>query len=175
MSSDVYLCNLKGIRLVEEGKYGKAIEAFTEALASAPDSPELLFNRGEARRLSGDTAGAGADLRRALELAPTSPDIMHALGLLAYEAEDFDLAADWYDKTLAADPNFAPAWNDKGVVLFRRGAYRDAYECFGAAVQMDPEFGDAWFNLADTCDELDLPAEREKALATLKRLHYDLS
>lgn len=175
MSSDLYSCNLKGIRLVEEGKYGKAIEAFSEALASAPDSPALLFNRGEARRLSGDTTGAEADLQRALELVPTSPDTMHALGLLAYEDDNFDLAVDWYDKTLTVDPNFAPAWNDKGVVLFRRGAYREAYACFGAAVRLDPEFGDAWFNLADACDELNLPAEREKALATLRRLHYDLS
>ncbi len=66
-------------------RYPDAIAAYGRALALMPSGQEalqaqLLFLRGSARESAKDWAGAEADLRRAVELAPQNPLILNYLG-----------------------------------------------------------------------------------------------
>ena len=66
-------------------RYPDAIAAYGRALALVPSGQEalqaqLLFLRGSARDSAKDWAGAEADLRRAVELAPQNPLILNYLG-----------------------------------------------------------------------------------------------
>lgn len=163
--------NRRGVDLTEAGKYNEALAAFTRALELAPGSPGspgILFNRAEAWRQTGDFAAATADLQAALAAEPGSADTMHALGLIAYDADDYDGAVAWYEKSLAVNPRNGQAWNDLGVVRFRRGDYASARTCFEKAVHADHDSTDAWFNLADTYEELGLAHERARALVSLE-------
>lgn len=162
--------NARGIRLTERGEHGPAIDLFDEILKEEPGLSGVLFNRAEAKRGLGDLEGAHADLLLALELSPGEPDYLHALGMVAYERDDFPAALQWYDKALEADPNHGAAWNDKGIIAFREGRYPEARRCFEKAVSLEPDSYDAWFNLADTYEELGMKRERAKALEQLKRL-----
>ena len=166
--------NRRGVDLTDSGKYPEAIRAFTEALALSPGSAGILFNRAEAYRLSGAFAEARADLEAARAKEPEAADVLHALGLLAYEEDDFDAAETWYRKALDLDPKNAEAWNDLGVVGFRKGDYAAARERFEKAVHADRDAVEAWFNLADACDELGLARERERALASLEEARLRL-
>jgi len=159
--------NRRGVDLTDAGRYADALAAFDKALAQLPDSPGILFNRSEARRLSGDTEGARTDLERALELEPGSADILHALGMVAYDDDDFDLAERRYGEALVVLPAYAEAWNDLGVVKFRRGDFPAARSCFEKAVAADPDSTEAWFNLTDTYEELGLAREKRRALESL--------
>lgn len=161
--------NAKGIRFTDSGRYPEALAAFTDALVQDPDKPGIFFNRAEARRLSGDVAGAREDLLEALRLSPGEPDFIHALGLLSYEEDDFATAADLYLKAIELLPDFAQAWNDLGVIHFRKSEYPKARKCFEKAVATDADMAEAWFNLADTYEELGLRLERAAALEALKR------
>lgn len=161
--------NTKGIRMTDSGRYPEAIAVFTEALSLNPDLPGILFNRAEARRLTGDFQGARQDLLEALRLSPGEPDFIHALGLLSYEEDDFASAADLYGNAIEQRPDFAQAWNDLGVIRFRKSEYAEARKCFEKAVAIDPDMAEAWFNLADTYEELGLRMERAKALEALKK------
>jgi tetratricopeptide (TPR) repeat protein len=161
--------NARGIRFTDSGRYAEAIAAFDEALSIAPDMAGVLFNRAEAKRLSGDSTGARADLLKARGLEPGEADFVHALGLLAYEEDDFEAAAGLYGEALAMDPGLAQAWNDLGVVRFRQSAFREARDCFEKATAIDKDFSEAWFNLADTYDELGMKAQRAAALEALAR------
>ncbi|MDH7483944.1 MAG: tetratricopeptide repeat protein [Spirochaetales bacterium] len=161
--------NNRAVSLIEAGRYQEAEGLLTKALTLAPDRPGILFNRAEAHRLSADLNAARADLQTALGLDPESAEIMHALGLVAYEADDFAEATKWYELALEKDPEYAAAWNDLGVIAFRTGRYEAAKTCFEKAARLDPDFADAWFNLADTCDELGLKDERLHALDMLQK------
>lgn len=161
--------NRRGVDMVDSGRYPEAIDAFDRALLLLPDSVGILFNRGEAKRLSGDLAGARMDLERALALEPGAADIVHALGLVAYDSDDFAGAAALYLRALELSPGCAEAWNDLGVVRFRQGDYPAARECFEKTVSFDPDSTEAWFNLADTYDELGLRRERVRALESLRK------
>jgi tetratricopeptide (TPR) repeat protein len=160
--------NRKGIRLTDAGRYGEAISVFGEAIALGPDMAGLYFNRAEARRHAGDIGGARQDLETAARLEPGEADFLHAQGLLAYEADDYASAIGLYQQALALDPANAQAWNDLGVIRFRQSGYSEARDCFSKAVTIDPDLAEAWFNLADTFEELGMPAERREALAQLK-------
>jgi Tfp pilus assembly protein PilF len=63
----------------------------------------------------------------------------------------------------------AKAWNDLGVVNFRKGAFSNAKDCFTRATEEDTAMAEAWFNLADTCEELGLKSERRAALEGLQK------
>jgi tetratricopeptide (TPR) repeat protein len=165
--------NIKGIRLTEKGDFLSAIALFNEILAEEPALSGVLFNRAEAKRSMGDLDGAEVDLKLALTISPVEPDYLHALGMVAYEKDDFDTALQWYEKALEQDPNHGTVWNDKGIIAFRRGNYAEARRSFEKAVLLQPDSYDTWFNLADTYDELGLRRERIAALDQLKRLRPD--
>lgn len=166
---DAAALNLRGIRFIEESKYDRAVESFTQSLELSPAAPGVLFNRAEALRLSGDTKAAAIDLAEALRLSPGEPDYMHALGLVAYDEDDFTAAMEWYAKALSLNPANASAWNDSGVVHFRKGSFTQARTAFEKAVALEPGSAEAWYNLADTYEELGLRAERARALEGLRK------
>ena len=161
--------NVRGIRQTDSGRFPEAIASFTEALGIDPGMSGVLFNRAEAKRLSGDVDGARADILEALRLSPGDAEFIHALGLLAYEEDNFSAAADFYKQAIAAKADFAQAWNDLGVIHFRKSEYAKARDCFEKATNIDSDMAEAWFNLADTYEELGLKAERAKALESLRK------
>jgi tetratricopeptide (TPR) repeat protein len=54
--------------------------------------------------------------------------------------------------------------------MFRRGDYGKARRDFEKAVALDPGYGEAWFNLRDTYEELGMKKERASAAAKAKAL-----
>jgi len=160
--------NNRAVSLIDAGRYQEAIDLLTKALSLDPSRTGILFNRAEAHRLSGNVDAARRDLLSELQMTPDSPEVLHALGLLAYEQDDFPLATKFYRKALDGDPAFAPAWNDPGVVEFRSQRYDRARAFFEKATALDADFSDAWFNLADTYDELGMADKRTYALAQLR-------
>ncbi|MCU0632965.1 MAG: tetratricopeptide repeat protein [Methanolinea sp.] len=47
-------------------------------------------------------------------------------------------ALECFDRTLAIDPDFAIAWQAKGVALHNLGRYEEAIECYDRAFALDP-------------------------------------
>ncbi|MDE4907761.1 tetratricopeptide repeat protein [Methanogenium marinum] len=53
----------------------------------------------------------------------------------------------WYDTAIAKNPNDAMAWNAKGEAMAAAGRTSEAKECFTLAVEIDPAYTDAKYNL----------------------------
>lgn len=68
-------------------------------------------------------------------------------GEKALAANKLDDAAAAYRKALEATPNWAPALNGLGSVLFKKGQSFEAIALFKSATEADPDFKLAWFNL----------------------------
>jgi tetratricopeptide (TPR) repeat protein len=68
-------------------------------------------------------------------------------GEKALAANKLEDAAAAYRKALEATPNWAPAINGLGSVLFKKGQAIEAIALFKSATEADPDFKLAWFNL----------------------------
>jgi tetratricopeptide (TPR) repeat protein len=68
-------------------------------------------------------------------------------GEKALAAGKLDEAAKAYRKALEAAPNWAPAVNGLGSVLFKKGQSVEAIALFKSATEADADFKLAWFNL----------------------------
>lgn len=63
------------------------------------------------------------------------------------KAQDkFDEAIKAYDKAIEINPQFAEAWNNKGVALKARHHDEDAIKAYDEAIKLNPKFAMAWNN-----------------------------
>jgi tetratricopeptide (TPR) repeat protein len=64
-----------------------------------------------------------------------------------YYKNEHNKAIQCYDKAIEIDPNYADAWYNKGVTLYRLGKHNDeAIQCYDKAIEIDPNYADAWYN-----------------------------
>ncbi len=103
--------------------YPAAIADLDEVIKENPDFTLAYMARGVARY--GD--------------AMSQQDQRMAAGEIALAASDFDQAT-------RLNPRLAHAWYDKGYLLYAQRDYSNAAECFSKAIEIDPEFGAAFFN-----------------------------
>ena len=117
------------------------------ALRYNPNSATGVLSQGVVSLYSGDTATAMATMARALELDPGNPRI------LLYRASafrDLDRPHDEegaYREILRDRPNYWPASNDLGWVLYRQGKYQQAAEAFSEAATVAPKVARPLTNL----------------------------
>jgi tetratricopeptide (TPR) repeat protein len=141
---------------VARSDYGQAILYFNRALqAEKPDAAAVLTHRGYAKLRSNDLAGAEADLRAALAVAPRE-DTWRYLGDVRILRGD---AGDALESLLNV-MDTAQAFNEIGVTLMSVKKYQDAKEYFGKAIAASASwFEAAQTNLARVDERLRKPAE----------------
>jgi len=122
--------------------YGQAILYFNRALqAEKPDAAAVLTHRGYAKLRSNDLAGAEADLRAALAVAPRE-DTWRYLGDVRILRGDGGDALE----SLLNVMDTAQAFNEIGVTLMSVKKYKDAKEYFSKAITASA----SWFEAAQT-------------------------
>ncbi|OGC09376.1 hypothetical protein A2246_02840 [candidate division WOR-1 bacterium RIFOXYA2_FULL_37_7] len=63
--------------------------------------------------------------------------IFFAMGNFNYKKEDYAAALFYYAKATTADPNFAEAWNNKGVAHLKLNQYQEAIESLDKAIKLN--------------------------------------
>ena len=129
----------------------------------APEGAADLFARGVALEDDPATqAEAIACYLRCVELDPGHAAAYINLGTLAYNAQDYPRAEEFYRKAALADPRYALAFFDLGNVLDETGRLAEAVEAYKSALRFAPTYADAHYNLALAYERLKSP---RKALA----------
>ena len=143
--------NARGMDLTAGERYEEAIAAFDRALELEPANPGLRYNRGEAYRRAGRSAEAAADLEAVLAAEGESADLLLALGLVAYEADDFDMAASRYERALVLKADYPGGLERprRGGVPPRRVLARQEVTSRRRSTSR-PDYAEAWLNLADS-------------------------
>jgi Flp pilus assembly protein TadD len=93
------------VRLLLALKRGpEALQAADAALALQPENPDLVYQRGAAQMATRNLAGAEADLRRAIELAPRHTAAMNDLAVLLISQKKTDEARKLLEEVLRLNP-----------------------------------------------------------------------
>lgn len=113
-----------------------------------------------------DDEGAERQFRRALDLDPTHPFVLHCFSLVLAElgrpVESLVLA----DRALAQDPASVLANRDKGIILYLARRYDDALEQFRRALELDRYYVSVYPWLALAYERLDRSEEATEAYIT---------
>jgi tetratricopeptide (TPR) repeat protein len=119
--------------LAANREYAAAIEQYTLLVEGQPD-PRLLIERGNARRQSGDEAGAERDLHASLALRPT-PETYTALGDMYRWRGEFKRARGAYTQALELRPD------DRRATSRLAQLTREERPGFGYASTIDEQVG----------------------------------
>jgi tetratricopeptide (TPR) repeat protein len=87
-------------------------------------------------------------LRRALEMSPNDPQLLHGVGMCFFKQERLIEAMIAFEAALVNRPNFAPSLHFIGVSLEILGEDEDAARCYQRAVDADPLYADPVAGLA---------------------------
>src|SRR5258705_394084 len=140
--------NGRGVALQLEGRHAEAEDSYNRALEVDSSYAFAENNLGVLRWHKGDTKGAINSFRRALQAAtpPVEARLNLALGL--FKRKHTELALEAYRQVLSAAPEHPVAWNGVGLILVELNKYADARNAFARAIQANPDFAEAHYNLS---------------------------
>lgn len=125
------------------GAYNDALHAVDEALSIEPSMPDALNLRDE---LIAERRNAGENqivqISRALANDPRNAQLLNErCWYRAIAGEELDAALQDCNGAIAADPQFAAAFDSRGLVNLKRGAFQDALADYEAALKIEPDRG----------------------------------
>ena len=128
----------------ERGEFDRAAASYRDLLARDPKHVKARNNLALLLDARGDREGALTELDRALE---TDPD---NAALLRYAAAQRDL-----QRVLRADSTNTEALFNLGIVLTRRGMWREGIDQLRRVTELEPGRAAAWFYLGESLNHVD--------------------
>ncbi len=129
-------------------KYADSERLYDKALQLAPNNVYLLSNRGVVQFRAGKLKQAEDSFRKAIAIAPEDSFSWCTLGIVYYSQEKYDDAVNALTKSLAINSKNATAHNYLGITAAQKGWMEAAQKELDTAIQLEPKYADAWFNLA---------------------------
>ncbi|MEM9255981.1 MAG: tetratricopeptide repeat protein [Pseudomonadota bacterium] len=134
------LYGLESETLTQYGYIDDAKELVDEALAIAPESSALLYNRAMLSEKQGDLDAMEKDLRTIIDSDPDNATALNALGYtLTNRTDRHEEALQLITKALALQPNEPAILDSMGWVLFRTGRYEEALDYLSRAYEEFPD------------------------------------
>lgn len=94
-------------------------------------------------------AEALAQIERLLEIEPGNPGYRNLKAVILCRIGDYAPAIGIYDTLLAEHPRHAKIWMSYGHALKTAGRQDDAIAAYRSSIALNPEFGDAYWSLAN--------------------------
>jgi tetratricopeptide (TPR) repeat protein/SAM-dependent methyltransferase len=106
-----------------------------------------IFNHALQCYQSGRLSEAQTEYSRILEKHPDNSDALHMQLLLTFQVGDLATAADMIDKVLALESPNPKYQCNLGTILKELGRTDEAAQCYRRAIELKPNFCEAYFNL----------------------------
>jgi tetratricopeptide (TPR) repeat protein len=164
-----------------QGLFDQAIAEYRQVLAQVPKRPGIHFRIGRvllarAARGNGDVAAeteAAAAFEQELGIDPTNANAAYELGELQRKSGKLDEAIRYFERAVAAYPEFEEALVGLGRALVAAGRAMAALPHLRAAVAVNPRNEVAFYQLAQAHRALGQPTEQQAALASFTRLRTE--
>ncbi len=127
--------------LLALGDASRAETALRAALKGGHDLADVASLLGRVRRAAGDFRTAARYARYAAKQRPRDVRALYELGLSHLGAGSPDEAEAAFDAALSIDPTHAPSLCGRGRVLYDRGEFADARDCFDRARAQGSAYG----------------------------------
>lgn len=157
--TDPKIENSQRVRLAESyaraGKMADAVEILEEAVAQDPSNASLQNYYGQFLFLAGRFGPAEGAFRKSLAIDPYFTDAHNNLGALLDRLGRKDEAISEF-RTALADPAYATpqkAWLNLGMTYASQGRSEEAITALRQAVEIDPKFYRAHYELASELDK----------------------
>ncbi len=138
-----------GIQAYKEGRPKDAIPLLRQASDIALSSYRAYYYLGLALKADRQYQKAIAPLQIAIELDPLNHQAHVALGDCYLQQGDPAEALAEYHRVLAAQDDYAPAWDGLGRAAEASGDIEKAVESYRRAIELNPGFPDSSINLGD--------------------------
>ncbi|HJQ83641.1 MAG TPA: tetratricopeptide repeat protein [Candidatus Binatia bacterium] len=116
-----------------------SLALWERAVAVEPRNHIAVTNRGWARELLGDRAGAARDYSAAIAIDPRYELAWNDRGAVRQVEGDVEGAIADYDRAIALSPGYAAAYYNRGTAWQAKGETRRAAADYGEAIRLDPE------------------------------------
>jgi len=117
-------------------EFEDALAAYDRFLAAEPENDAIQRKIARTRLLTGDLDAAG-DL--AVAGGEASREDLYNLGEVEFQKGNIDAAADWYEKSAAADPEWESPVFKLGLVALNRGDIEGAKALFRKVIDLAPD------------------------------------
>lgn len=137
-ASEEYLYRAGRVLFLRE-RWAAALDHFQAGVARNSSSSRMLRERGACHAMLGDTAKAGIDLDRAIQLAPRDPAGYNSRGYFRYmRSGRYAQAIADMDKAIKQDPNYGFAFSNRGWSYYQLGDTAKAQRDLTLAVRKNP-------------------------------------
>ena len=167
---DAYRANNIGVALLEQFKHKEAADAFRRALQLQPDLALARINLGIALFNVPDLPAAQKELQAASALAPSAPQPLYLLGLLAKTQNRPAEAIASFQKVLRIDPNDVGANVNLGQLYAQQRKYPEAIAVLRTAIAAEPYNATALYNLGTSMMRGGQREEGQKVIAQFQEL-----
>ena len=163
--------------------YAEADALLTRCLELAPSFDAARHNRAALLNRQGRAAEALPEVERLLARDPRNPSYRNLCAAIHANLGDFDRTIAIYGEVLAEFPRQPKIWTSYGHALKTAGRLEDAVGAYRRAIALAPNFGEAYWSLANLKTfrfaDADIAAMRAALaradLADEDRLHFDFA
>ena len=146
--------HVEGMRLLAEigarlGVLEDADFLLETAIELEPDNAQLCIDHIQVLRKRQKFEAALTQAKALLARDPESPVFQSLFAIESLQAGDYEVALDMFDRVLAAQPGDPATLTSRGHALKTLGRTDDAVASYKAALAADPNYGDAWYALAN--------------------------
>lgn len=143
---------LRGLTMFGRMLYDAAVADFTRALERLPGNHRILYDRAVVFLIQDEWEAALKDLEVILTSGPKAARALSLRGVVRARLGKAVAAAEDFDRAIAADGRDPVVWNNRGFFRYQSGDYASAVTDFNAALQLNPDYGPARYNLGLVLD-----------------------
>lgn len=143
------------------------------SLGEKPDPAQVqrLFEEGLAFHRQDELERAMAAYEQVLTAMPDHVGALHHVGIVAFQAGNYQIAAGYLRSAIGIDPALAPVHYDLGNTYKELGQYENALQAYASALALDANHLEACFNRAITLHEMQRYEEALEAYAEVTSRH----
>ena len=131
----------------------EALDYYNRALKINEENINALYNKAIILSNKGDKKGANELFKKAKNL-DDSPQILYAFGLNNLKDKKYNSANEMFDSCIEKNLKTPEVYLSKAQALYGNGDYEQALQYIDAAIQLNPEYYNAWNSKANTLDKL---------------------
>ena len=137
-----------------------------KTVKGAPSDITALVQAGMDHLRAGRLLDAQLCGQQAIATDSNHAEALHLMGLLSFQAEQFDVAVEWLSRAIRQDPKPQYLFS-LGSALRQSGRLEEALQVFEKAAQLKPDVADLWRHIANILVDLN---RTERAVQCFQRV-----